>query len=208
MDSLLIWGAGDQGMVVLECALAMKKYGRIDFLEIKEKGCREIKDYHIYKEEDEELSKRLRAYDEVIVATGNNYLRKQRIAILCSVGASLATILHPSAVFSPSAVIAKGCMVLANAVIHTNASVGTGCIINTASVVEHDCIIEDFVNISPSASLAGHTTIGRGAFLGIGSTVIDNIHIGKEAIIGAGAVVIRDVPDYAVVAGVPAKRIK
>ena len=34
---LLIWGAGDQGTVALDCALAMKRYSRIDFLDIKEK---------------------------------------------------------------------------------------------------------------------------------------------------------------------------
>lgn len=40
MKSLLIWGAGDQGTVTLDCALAMKQYDKIDFLEIKEKGHR------------------------------------------------------------------------------------------------------------------------------------------------------------------------
>lgn len=37
MKKLLIWGAGDQGLVTLECALAMNAYEQIDFLEIKEK---------------------------------------------------------------------------------------------------------------------------------------------------------------------------
>ena len=38
MSRLLIWGAGDQGTVTLDCALAMKRYDRIDFLDIREKG--------------------------------------------------------------------------------------------------------------------------------------------------------------------------
>ena len=37
MKKLLIWGAGDQGTVTLECALATQQYSQIDFLEIKER---------------------------------------------------------------------------------------------------------------------------------------------------------------------------
>lgn len=121
---------------------------------------------------------------------------------------SLATIIHPTAVISPFSKIEKGCTILANTVIHTNASIGIGCIINTASVVEHDCIIEDFVNISPKVSMAGHTKIGSNVFIGIGSTIIDQIEIGKGAIVGAGAVVIQNVPEYTTVVGIPAKIIK
>lgn len=205
MKKLLIWGAGDQGIVTLDCALAMKIYSKIDFLDFKEKGHREIPNYLIYREKEEILSKILQSYDEVIVATGDNGLREMKVSVLASMEISLATIIHPTAIISPFAKVSKGCTVLANAVINTNAFVGIGCIVNTAAVVEHDCIIEDFVNISPKASMAGHTRIGRKSFLGIGSTIIDDIEVGKEAIVGAGAVVIRNVPEHAVVVGVPAK---
>ena len=83
--------------------------------------------------------------------------------------------------------------------------IGIGCIVNTAAIVEHDCVVEDFVNISPRSAVAGHTRIGEKSFLGIGSTIINEITIGKKVVIGAGAVVIRDLPDNVMVAGVPAK---
>ncbi|RGY97689.1 acetyltransferase [Clostridium sp. AM58-1XD] len=205
MKKLLIWGAGDQGTVTLECALAMNQYAAIDFLEIKEKGHRRIPGRVIYREDDDDIGRIIRSYDEIIVATGSNDLRDKKISRLISMERPLATVIHPTAVISPSAKIAGGCTILANAVVHTNAVVGTGCIINTAAVIEHDCIIEDFVNICPNASMAGHTQIGRKSFLGIGSTIIDGIRIGKEAVVGAGAVVIRNVPDFTTVVGVPAK---
>lgn len=205
MKKLLIWGAGDQGTVTLDCALAMKTYSKIDFLDFKEKKSREISGYFIYREKEEALEKILNAYDEVIVATGDNNLWETKILKLISMKASLATIIHPTAVISPSAKVSQGCTILANAVINVNASIGIGCIINTASIVEHDCKIEDFVNISPKVSMAGHTKIGTKAFLGIGSTIIDKIEVGKESIVGAGAVVIRNVPERAIVAGVPAE---
>lgn len=205
MKKLLIWGAGDQGIVTLDCALAMKDYEQIDFLALKEKKCRKIPGYMIYSEEQTALEDMLKAYDEIIVATGDNDLREQKIHILDSMGLVLGRLIHPSAVISPLAKVSKGCTVLANAVINPNAAVGTGCIINTAAVVEHDCVVEDFVNISPNAAMAGHTKIGKKTFLGTGCTIIDDIQVGKQVIVGAGAVVIQNVPDHAVVAGVPAK---
>jgi acetyltransferase-like isoleucine patch superfamily enzyme len=49
--------------------------------------------------------------------------------------------------------------------------------------------------------------VGKGASLGSNSTILAGIKIGAGALIGAGAVVTRDVPDYAIVAGVPARVI-
>lgn len=208
MSRLLIWGTGDQGTVTLDCALMMKKYNTIDFLTIKEKESRSIPHYKIYQEEDVCLKQFLKHYDEVIVATGNNDLREAKINILRSLNIALATIIHPTAFISPFAKVCEGTTILANAVIHTNAKVDTGCIINTGVIVEHDCVIEEFVNISPQTAMAGHTQIGKKTFIGIGTTIIDDIKIGENVTVGAGSVVIHNIPNQVVIVGVPAKIIK
>lgn len=207
MKRLLIWGAGDQGIVTLDCALAMNRYGRIDFMELKEKGHRPIPGYRI-RREDDALAEIMKSYDEVIVATGNNELREKKISRLISLGIPMAVIIHPTAVISPLSRIAQGCTIHPAAVINAYASIGTGCIINTQADIEHDCVVEDYVNVCPKVSMAGHTVVGRKTFLGIGCTIIDGIRIGREVTVGAGAVVIRDVPDHGAVAGVPAKEIR
>ena len=56
--------------------------------------------------------------------------------------------------------------------------------------------------------LAGHVTVEAGAFVGIGATVVQNVRIGREAVVGAGSVIIRDVPAQTTVAGVPARIIR
>lgn len=208
MSNLLIWGAGDQGIVTLGCALAMQKYTKIDFLDIKEKGHREIKNYSIYEENKVDLNTIFHSYDEVIVATGNNDLREEKMSVLKMMNVSIATIIHPTAVISPFAKISMGCTILANAVININAFVGEGCIINTAAIIEHDCIVEDFVNICPNTAMAGHTKVGRKSFIGTGASLIDEIVVGKETIIGAGAVVVKNIPDYVTAVGIPARVIK
>jgi acetyltransferase EpsM len=58
------------------------------------------------------------------------------------------------------------------------------------------------------ASLAGNVLVGEGTQIGINATIRQGIKIGKWATIGAGAVIIKDVPDYAVVVGNPGKIIR
>lgn len=54
----------------------------------------------------------------------------------------------------------------------------------------------------------GKVTVKQNAWIGMNVTICPGVTIGKYAVVGAGAVVTKDVPDYAVVAGVPAKVIK
>ena len=124
MKKLLIWGAGDQGTVTLECALATQQYSQIDFLEIKEKGHRDIPHYRVYSEDEVEFTTFLKSYDEVFVATGNNDIRENKITMLKTMDITIGTLIHPRALISPTAKVLAGTIVLANAVVNTNATVG------------------------------------------------------------------------------------
>jgi len=73
--------------------------------------------------------------------------------------------------------------------------------------VDHDCEIEDFVHIAPGVHLAGGVLVGEGSLLGIGSSVIPYKRIGRWTIVGAGGVVVNDIPDCVTVVGVPARPI-
>jgi serine acetyltransferase len=86
--------------------------------------------------------------------------------------------------------------------------VKSNCIINTAAVIEHDCVIEDYVHISPNVTICGHVKIGKGTHVGAAAVIIPGIKIGAWCTIGAGAVVIRDIPDGATVVGNPGRIIK
>lgn len=208
MKRLLIWGASDQAVVTLDCAQAMQMYGQIDLMGITTQKIRRFAQHRVMMEENVIHAKLFHAYDEVIVATGDNRLRQIRLQILEEYGIPIATIIHPSAIISPTAQVNCGSTILANAVIHTLAHIGTGCIINTGAIVEHDCVVKDFVNMSPNCAMAGHCSVESRAFLGIGSTLSPGVTIGEDAVIGAGAVVLTDIPAHATAVGVPAKIIK
>jgi serine O-acetyltransferase len=59
-----------------------------------------------------------------------------------------------------------------------------------------------------SANTSGAPTIGNRVDIGAGAKILGRITVGNDVIIGANAVMVRDVPDFAVVGGVPAKVIK
>jgi UDP-2-acetamido-3-amino-2,3-dideoxy-glucuronate N-acetyltransferase len=111
--------------------------------------------------------------------------------------------------------------------IQKNAVVGNRCKVSSHSFICEGVIIEDEVFIghgvmftndpypratNPDGSLqsdtdwtAVQTTVKRRASIGSNATIIAGVTIGESALVGAGAVVTRDVPDYAIVAGVPAR---
>ena len=89
-----------------------------------------------------------------------------------------------------------------------NIAIGDHVMINLDCTIGHDCVIEDFVTLSPGNHLSGYTIIKRGVYMGTGAVTIEKLEIGQEAIIGAGAVVVKDIPANATAVGIPAKPIK
>ena len=79
---------------------------------------------------------------------------------------------------------------------------------NTGASVDHECVLGDYVHIAPNATLCGQVKVGEGTMIGVGVSVVQCVTIGKWCKIGAGAVVLSDVPDGATVVGVPGRIIK
>lgn len=141
----------------------------------------------------------------LVLSIGANQVR-QRLAL--RVQGPFGTVVHPFSCVSKSVNLGEGSVVMGGVVVNANSRVGKHVILNTSSSVDHDCIIEDFAHISPGSVLCGGVNIGEGTHIGAGATVIQNVKIGKWAIVAAGSVVIKDVPDHAMVMGVPAKIVK
>ena len=141
-----------------------------------------------------------------IIAIGDNFTRMKIYQKLINI--NWISLIHPSAIIANNVLIKEGSLVVAGAIIQTGSKIGSHSIINTNASVDHDCIIDDFVHVSPSATLCGNVKVAEGTHIGAGATIIPNIKIGKWCIIGAGAVITKDIPDYSLVVGVPGKIIK
>jgi len=119
----------------------------------------------------------------------------------------LATIVAPSATIGVGACLGEGTLVARNAHVGPLAQIGRGVILNTGCIVEHECIVGDFSHVSVNATVAGRARIGCRVMLGAGAVVIDNVSICDDAVIGAGAVVTRDITTSGTYVGIPARRI-
>lgn len=156
----------------------------------------------------QDLLAQLGRFEAVVVAVGNNAIRLARSRSLCSAGAKLVTLVHPTACVSRYARVEAGSVIMPGAVINAAAQIGLACIVNTGASIDHDCRLADGVHISPGARLAGEVTVGEGGWIGIGASIRQQIRIGANAVVAAGAVVVKDVEGDATVAGVPAIRMR
>ena len=141
----------------------------------------------------------------IIVSIGVNAIRKKIVEKLTG---EFGTAIHPSAIVSPSAKIGEGTVVMAGAIINSDAVIGKHCIINTGASVDHECVVGDYCHIAPHATLCGQVHVDEGSMVGVGACVIPCKNIGSWCTIGAGAAVVKDIPDGATAVGVPAKVIK
>lgn len=142
--------------------------------------------------------------ERLVIAIGNNRDRKR---ISTKIFHSFGKVIHPAALVDESVKVGAGIVVVHKAVVQAGCELGNHVIINTAAIVDHECVLANFVHIGPGATLCGGVRVGDCTLVGAGSVLLPQVRIGKECVIGAGSVVIGDVPDYAIVAGNPARII-
>lgn len=154
------------------------------------------------------LHNQLASFDGVLVAIGDNRIRYARLLDLHIRGGRLIKLIHPSATVSRYADVGYGTVILAGVVVNAGAYIKQGVILNTGCSIDHDCELANAVHISPGARLAGGVSVGDESWIGIGASVRQLINIGQRVIVGAGSVVVSDIPNDLTVAGVPARRLR
>lgn len=124
--------------------------------------------------------------------------------------------IEPGAVIREQVTIGENAVIMMGAIINIGAVIGEGTMIDMGVVMGGRATVGAHCHIGAGTVLAGviepasatPVIVEDNAFIGANAVVIEGVHIGKNAVVAAGSVVINDVPDGAVVAGVPAKIIK
>lgn len=104
--------------------------------------------------------------------------------------------------------IGEGTIICAGNIITTNINIGKHVILNLSCTTGHDTIIGDYCSFMPTVNISGEVIIEEGVYIGTGAKIINQLSIGKNTIVGAGAVVAKTLPENCIAVGVPAKVIK
>jgi sugar O-acyltransferase (sialic acid O-acetyltransferase NeuD family) len=200
---LLIAGAGGHGRVVADAAVSSGSFSDVAFVDDFLTGA--TTEAWRVAGTIADLGRLRESYDCFVAAFGNAELRLSTLSTAAKFGYELTTVVHPSAVVSQFTDIGPGTVVIGGAVINVGCKLDRGCIVNTGATVDHDCMLGEGVHICPGAHLAGNVKVGSRSWFGIGAVAKQGVSIGVGVTVGAGAVVIKDVPDGTTVVGNPAQ---
>jgi sugar O-acyltransferase (sialic acid O-acetyltransferase NeuD family) len=140
-----------------------------------------------------------------IVAIGGNDARMDVAKWLRALGFDLINAIHPSAVIQSSISLGTGNLICAGAILITGTRVEDDVVVNTGSTIDHDSLLETGAQVASGVTTSGCVTIRRGAFVGVGSILGPGVTIGERAIVGAGSLVLRDVPPDVLAYGAPCR---
>ncbi len=156
----------------------------------------------------EDIKKYYDAY--FVCAVGASRVRKKIVQNMKDVNPDVkfGTLIDPSVEISDFVNLGEGTIICAHTIITVNISIGNHVIINLDCTIGHDAVLQDFVTMYPSVNVSGITNIGYAVELGTGMQIIQGKSIGDYSIIGAGAVVVKDIPSKCTAVGSPAKPIK
>ena len=145
-----------------------------------------------------------------IISIGDNWARyyvssqiKQQLPNFNFVNA-----IHPTVIIGDNVKLGRGITMMAGCIINPKSKIEDFVFFATGAQVDHDCNIGNFSSISAGSITGGYVTLGDYSAITLGVTICDRLTIGSNTVIGAGSLVLNDIPDNVLVYGNPAKIIR
>ena len=143
------------------------------------------------------------------IGSPESYLRKPALIKKTKLPEkSFITVIHPQASISPSASIGIGSVVLSHTSMGAGVKIGKHVMILQSSVISHDTQIGDYAVLATGVCLSGDVEVGKNVYTGSQCSVRGKVRIVQGALVGMGAVVLKDIPSGEVWCGNPAQRLR
>jgi len=168
-----------------------------DIVRVHRLGCRVLATVN-------DLAKYADCFDAV-VAIGSGLACMEITERLSTSLVSWAILVHPESTLRADVEVGEGSIVFAGARLSTGITVGRYVYIDQNVTARHDAPLGDFSRINTQGSISGSVTIEISALQGAGASILQKREVGAFAVVGAGPVVVRDVPRGSIVKRVPAR---
>lgn len=135
----------------------------------------------------------------------------ERIALFESLDipdSQMATFVHPLSYIAPNVALGKGTVIMPNVSVSSGTQFGDGCLIMVGATIGHDNIIGNYCHFAAQSCVGAYTKILDGVHIGLNATTRENLTIGKNATLGMGAVLTKDIGDNEIWVGNPARFLR
>jgi len=211
MKNVVLIGAGTALLYSIDIVEKEGKYNIIGIIDSSLEISKELYGYKIIGRQ-ENLLDLIKDYNinGGIITIGDNWTRYNIYQELSKIKSDFNwyNAMHPSVIIGKNVNLGFGLLVMAGVIINSGATIGNFCHLYTSANIEHDCMVEDYASISAGVVLGGHVKIGKYSAVTLNATVFDRLNIGENSVIGAGAVVTKNVPDNMLVYGNPARVVR
>jgi sugar O-acyltransferase (sialic acid O-acetyltransferase NeuD family) len=129
-----------------------------------------------------------------------NVIRAEKVAAARAMGYRIVSYSSSRATTFSGFKLKENCFILEDNTIQPFASIGENVTLWSGNHIGHHSIIENDVFLASQIVVSGGVRIGQGSFVGVNVTIRDHVTIGKKCVLGAGALVLEDQPDFSVVA--------
>lgn len=212
MKDLVIVGAGDFGREIASIVERINEiepiWDLIGFVDDNEELTGLIIDgYKVVGD-----SNWLASYSKEIFAVcslGDSVTRKKVIQkILINPQVKFATLIDPAAILMRDDVkVEEGSVICAGTVLAINSHIGKHSIINLNCTIGHDTKTGDYFTAHPGTNISGKVVFGDACYCGTGSKVLQGLSVAENCVLGAGAVVVRNLGESGTYVGIPAKKL-
>lgn len=211
MKKIIVFGSGGHASVIIDEILQKKKY-TVQYIYDENKdrkfiiiNDRKFKIFHNLKE-----IKKKKFPSQGIIAIGDNIKREKINKKILKINKKFkfTNIISKNAIVSKSVNIGCGNVILSKCFVGTNTIIKDHCIINNSSSIDHDNFFDSFSSTGPGVITGGNVKIKKFSHIGIGTSVKNNITIGKNTIISGNSFVNKDCDSNKIFGGSPVKFLK
>lgn len=186
-NNLLIIGAGGHGRCCADIAKAMNQFDKINFLDDTATDSI-VNDLHVIGKVDE-LASHYGEYKNIVVAIGNNSVRRKLMKQCEDIGYNLVNLIHPFASVSSYATLGKGNVIFPYVTVEANTTIKDGCILCSGSVMNHDANLESHCLVYANTTIRPNTYIGKETRIGNNCCISTNVTIKDYSDIADGMII-------------------